>query len=211
VSSLSVPVPVLERTPNVDVTVRRPRSDAIRNRVRVIAAARAELAEHGFDAQMEDVARRAGVGVGTVYRHFATKEALIDAALVARFEEALGFVREAWLTEDPWEAICVAFAAVAFLNAQDRCFSGVVAAQVGHSRALAPVKAELLQAWDRLFTRAQASGQLRADVHARDVPTLMCGLASVVVGAPDAASWRRYLTIVLDGLRAGHGSQLPLP
>lgn len=185
------------------------RADAARNRERVIAAARAELAERGFDAQMEDVARRAGVGVGTVYRHFATKEALVDAALVARFEEALGDVRQALAIADPWEGVVAAFRAAAELNATDRCFSGVVVAQVRQSRALAPVREELLAAWQELITSAQRAGVVRADLCADDVPILLRGLASVVVGAPTTLAWRRYLAVVLDGLRPGRGRELP--
>src|ERR1700756_2007672 len=81
------------------------RADAARNRERVLAAAREAFAEYGRDAQMEDVARRAGVGVGTVYRHFATKEALVDALLETRFRQAMERAREALALEDPWEAV----------------------------------------------------------------------------------------------------------
>lgn len=181
---------------------RRPRADAIRNRKRVIAAARLAFAEHGSDAQMEDVARRAGVGVGTVYRHFATKEALIDAALVARFAEALEIVRGSLRLHGPWQAVVAAFSEVAELNARDRCFSGIVAQQVQASAALAPVMEELRITWGELIARAQREGAMRRDVGVEDMPALMCALASVVAAAPSRAVWERYLAIVLDGLRA---------
>ena len=80
------------------------RADARRNRERVIAAARAVFAEHGRDAQMDDVARRAGVGVGTVYRHFPTKEALLVALALDAFERVVAEARRALENPDPWEA-----------------------------------------------------------------------------------------------------------
>src|SRR6201991_4974801 len=80
------------------------RADARRNRERVLTAARAAFAEHGREAQMDDVARRAGVGVGTVYRHFPTKEALVNALALDLFEKLVQGAREALAIEDPWEA-----------------------------------------------------------------------------------------------------------
>ncbi len=84
------------------------RADARRNREKVLAAARAVFSEHGRDAQMDDVARRAGVGVGTVYRHFPTKEALIEALMVAAFETIAEAAEAALEIEDPWEAFTIA-------------------------------------------------------------------------------------------------------
>jgi AcrR family transcriptional regulator len=188
---------------------RRPRADAVRNRERVAIAARQAFAERGLDAQIEDVARRAGVGVGTVYRHFATKEALIDAALVLRFGDAVEIAQGALQMDDPWEAVLTAFHGAAELNAADRCFSGIIAQQLKVSSAVAPVMEQLLASWGELIVRAQRAGAMRADVGAQDVPALMCGLASVVAGAESPRAWRRYLAIVLDGLRAGQVTPLP--
>src|ERR1041384_5426357 len=80
------------------------RADARRNREKVLQAARSVFSEHGRDAQMDDVARRAGVGVGTVYRHFPTKEALIEALMVAAFQTIADEAHRALDIEDPWEA-----------------------------------------------------------------------------------------------------------
>src|SRR5919206_2825813 len=89
----------------VAATEERPlRADARRNREKVLAAARTVFSENGRDAQMDDVARRAGVGVGTVYRHFPTKEALIEALMVDAFETIAAHARDALAIEDPWEA-----------------------------------------------------------------------------------------------------------
>src|SRR3954465_2303509 len=99
------------------------RADARRNRERVITAAGAVFAEHGRDAQMDDVAKRAGVGVGTVYRHFPTKEALIEALAMDRFERILAAGREALLNPDAWAAFSGALWAGAALTASDRSFT----------------------------------------------------------------------------------------
>src|SRR5918996_6567887 len=82
------------------------RADARRNRERVLKAARAVFADQGIDAQIDDVAKRAKVGVGTVYRHFPTKEALVDAIVRERFEELAGYAQEALERADAWEAFC---------------------------------------------------------------------------------------------------------
>src|SRR3954453_18750875 len=105
-------------------TVHRPlRADARRNRERVLAAARAVFAEHGREAQMDDVARSAGVGVGTVYRHFPTKEALVQALALDLFEGLVRGAREALTLEDPWEAFTHALWTGGNLLASDRAFT----------------------------------------------------------------------------------------
>src|SRR4051812_4544447 len=102
------------------------RADARRNRERVLEAARAVFAEHGRDAQMDDVARRAGVGVGTVYRHFPTKEALVAALALDLFERALEASRAALEIDDPWEAFTAALWAGTGILASDRAFTEIV-------------------------------------------------------------------------------------
>jgi len=107
-------------------TVIKPlRADARRNRERVLTAARAVFAEHGREAQMDDVARSAGVGVGTVYRHFPTKEALVQALALDLFEGLLRGAREAMALEDPWEAFTQALWTGGNLLASDRAFTEI--------------------------------------------------------------------------------------
>src|SRR5262245_41249521 len=84
-------------------TPRKQRSDAVRNRAKVLAAARRQLADRGLDTQIEQIARDAGVGVGTVYRHFPTKEALLEALAQDKFEGLAGAARAALEVEDPWQ------------------------------------------------------------------------------------------------------------
>jgi AcrR family transcriptional regulator len=176
------------------------RADARRNRERVLKAARAVFADQGIDAQIDDVAKRAKVGVGTVYRHFPTKEALVDAIVLERFEELAGYAQEALERADAWEAFCDLIWRSAERNAADRAFCEVVAfsdqSDVVEETGLAAATSELM-------ARAQSEGKMRADATLTDVELMMCGAGSVMramVTVPDV--WRRYLTLMLDGLRA---------
>src|SRR5690242_8135354 len=108
------------------VTGERPlRADARRNREAIVKAARAVFAQYGREAQMDDVARRAKVGVGTVYRHFPTKEALLEALAQDRFAQIAGFAQDALEVADPWEAFAGFLRRCAEVNASDRALSQV--------------------------------------------------------------------------------------
>ena len=185
-------------------TTRRPRADAVRNRMRVLDAARAAFAEHGPEAQMEDVARRAGVGIGTVYRHFPTKQALAEALVEERFARVLAHQRELLEDPDPWHAIERSFEFCATLQEQDRNLAGTLAILAGAAAALTGPpdhqRDDLLAAIEAMLVRAHAVGAIRSDLEATDFPALYCGLASVVQAG--VADWRRYLELLLDGLRA---------
>ncbi|MGI8558119.1 MAG: TetR/AcrR family transcriptional regulator [Solirubrobacteraceae bacterium] len=187
------------------MTIRQPRADAVRNRERVLRAGLEVFSERGRDAQIEDVAQCAGVGVGTVYRHFETKEALLDALLIARFAEVRAALMAATASPsaDPWSSFAGAMRSAAEFHARDRAFADVISEQVCKSTALAPIMAELDGAWGALIDRGKAAGVLRADLDPSDMRALMCGLARVVASSPSRAAWERYLEIVLDGLRAG--------
>jgi AcrR family transcriptional regulator len=187
------------------------RADARRNRERVISAAAVVFADQGHEAQMDDVAKRAGVGVGTVYRHFPTKEALIEALAVNCFEKIVDAGKEALLNPDPWEAFSGALWAGAALTASDRSFTEIVGELSGPMPLPLSLQHEMEETYGELIRRAQASGDLRADLVLDDVGMFMCGIG---VGArkthmcPDA--WKRHLTIIIDGLRASNAST-PLP
>jgi AcrR family transcriptional regulator len=177
------------------------RADALRNRQRVLDAARAEFSERGLDAQMEDVAERAGVGVGTVYRHFETKEALLEALLALRFEAALVATHDALEREDAWQAISELLERHAEVWAGDRLFA-VMSGDPRTVPSVRPILDQLLACWAQLIARATAQGTLRADFGVEDVGPMMCGLAHAALYFPDESDRRRYLRILLDGLRA---------
>lgn len=188
-------------TPSLISPPKRLRADAARNHAKVLEAARAAFAEHGSDAQMEDVARRAGVGVGTVYRHFPTKQALAEALVEERFDRILAHARTLLDDPDPWRAIERSFEFCATTQEQDRAWAGVLASVAGG--AVPPCQrqyTELTAITERLLERARFSGLIRDDLRALDMPPLYCGLASVVQAG--VADWRRYLELLLDGLRA---------
>ena len=181
------------------------RADARRNRERVLAAAGAAFAEAGFDAQVEDIARRAGVGVGTVYRHFPTKDALVDALAEAHFGHLADLLEAALGREgDPWEIFADTIWQAAAPAIADVASCEIIA---GHPRVVdvaALSRKRLDDAAQTLITRATAAGGMRSDATVEDVRTLMCGFGHIAAAqrAGAALSWERYLTIALDGLRA---------
>jgi AcrR family transcriptional regulator len=189
----------------VSEVVEKPlRADARRNREKVLAAARAVFSEKGVDAQMDDVAHRARVGVGTVYRHFPTKEALVYALTDELFDVIAAHVRELLGHDDPWEAFKDALWFAGEKTAGDRAFSEILAAErktmAPHS---CPGKEDLTVTVGELMRRCIAAGKMRPDAVIDDVPLVMCGIGSASAmphQVPDA--WRRHLGIVLDGLRA---------
>jgi AcrR family transcriptional regulator len=176
------------------------RADARRNRERILKAARAVFGDHGIEAQIDDVAKRAKVGVGTVYRHFPTKEALLDALVRERFEEIAGYATEALGREDAWEGFCELIWRAAERNAVDRAFCEAVA--FGDQSAVVE-ETGLERSTQELMDRAKAQGRMREDATTMDVAIMMCGAGSVmrtILVEPDV--WRRYLTLMLDGLRS---------
>src|SRR3954447_24943392 len=183
------------------------RADARRNREKVLVAARTVFSEHGRDAQMDDVARRAGVGVGTVYRHFPTKEALIEALMVAAFEAIAAQAEAALEVEDPWEAFTSVLWQGAEIMAADRALSEVFASTPGAMESAMPTVEGLTKTMAVLIRRAQAAGVLREDMIVDDVPMFMCGIglgARKTHPCPDA--WKRHVAIVIDGLRSANAT-----
>ncbi len=186
------------------VHARAERADKARNRARILAAASEAFAERGVETQMDDVAARAGVGVGTLYRHFATKEALMVALMERKFEQILDVTRRGIEREDgePFEVFADVLRKGAEVAAADAAAQDALkrVGDVIWSDAL-PTQLELLAATQVLMDRAQAAGTMRNDISAADISMIMCGLsATMAVGEWD---WRRYLELALDGLRAG--------
>jgi AcrR family transcriptional regulator len=175
------------------------RADARRNRERILKAARSVFADQGMDAQMDDVAKRAKVGVGTVYRHFPTKEVLLDAIVRERFEEIAGYAEDALRHEDAWQGFSELMWRAAERNAEDRAFCEVCA--LGDQSRIVE-ETGLARSTELLMDRAKAAGTMRADATQMDIPILMAGAGSVMRIHPHSDIWRRYLTIMLDGLRA---------
>jgi AcrR family transcriptional regulator len=188
------------------------RADARRNREAVMAAAKKLFADQGLDAQVPDVARAANVGVGTVYRHFPTKDDLIAALVAQRAERLAGKVRESLEADDAWQGFCDFIRFATEIQAEDRGLCEVIGSRPGLMDAAARA-AELDVLCDRLVKRAQRTGELRRDLEWQDVPMIACGLGQVTQAAagPAIGRWPRLLEIILDGLRAPGGAKLPRP
>jgi AcrR family transcriptional regulator len=182
------------------------RSDARRNRDKVIKAARKSMARDGLDAQMDEIARAAGLGVGTVYRHFPNKDELVAALAQERFERLAELAHEALADPDPWQSFEDFIRASARIQTEDRALSEVL---VSRPEVMGPAseRVGMLDLVGKLMTRAQEAGVMRPDAEPRDVPMLMCALAGTHrIPKMDP---ERYITIALDGLRGPGHSALP--
>ena len=189
------------------------RRDAERNRQRILAAAAQVFTERGLDATLDEVARAAGVGVGTVYRRFPDKEALVAALFRERIDNLVTVAEDACAAADPGQALIsyLEYAAAAMAGdtglRQLMMFGTYDRDQVCYARdRMRPVISKLVE-------RAQASGDLRGDFEATDVKMIAFMLASLAEYAaavtPDV--WRRYLAMLIDGLRPSRADASPLP
>ena len=197
-----------------DVRAVRPlRRDAERNRQRILKAAAEVFNERGLDVSLDEIARHAGVGVGTVYRRFRTKEELIEALFMDRLDSVAAIADEAYANPDAWCGL------VSFMERMAEILAGDVGlrqmlmfATYGRDLvAVARPRNEPLVA--RLVRRAQAAGQLRADIQQTDIPFIVFMLteAAHLGYAATPGIWRRYLTLVLDGLQPRREGVTPLP
>ncbi|GGM87418.1 TetR/AcrR family transcriptional regulator [Dactylosporangium sucinum] len=187
------------------------RADAARNRRLLLAAAADEFAERGLDASVADIARRAGLGKGTVFRHFPTKDDLLAAIVLDRIDELVD-AGERLLGADDAGAALLEFLTVAAHQRQQRDLSFLQEAG-GQNPAVTRARAGLFGTVERLVERARAHGAVRADVTGADVVLLMCAPNYVTTYVPDAPPdlWRRYLAIIFDGLRPQGAHPLPHP
>ena len=191
--------------------LRPQRADARRNRERILDAAMSTFARTGLDTQMDDLARAAGVGVGTLYRHFPTKDDLVRALIVHHMagmaEEAKRRLDEEGT--DPWEAFCAFMLHCAGRHERDRVLSQVLATQpASWFRHAAMEETELAARAAELMRRAQDAGVVRADAHGGDIPVIMCGLSAVLEADWGPQAWRRYMQLMLDGLRNLDGAPM---
>jgi AcrR family transcriptional regulator len=190
------------------------RRDAERNRQRILRAAGEVFTQRGLDATLDDVARQAGVGVGTVYRRFPDKETLIEELFRDRIDAIVAVAEEACAAPDPWQGL------VSFLEYAAATMAGdlglrqlMMFATYGRDR-VAYSREQLRPVVSKLVERAQAAGALRADFSAADVPIISYLLASAAeyAGPVRPEVWRRYLALIIDGMSASPGeSALPVP
>ena len=189
------------------------RRDAQENRGKILVAARAALAELGIDASVEEIASRAGVGVGTLYRRFPTKDALIDAVFEHHLENMATAAEQALEHTDPWSAFVGYLAHIVRLQAADRGLSEILGAHLRTEQLVSRARRRLRPMVEQLIARAQEDGELRADIVFEDISVLLWTTGRVVDATREVgpAFWERYLALTVDGLRAGSASPLPQP
>jgi AcrR family transcriptional regulator len=186
------------------------RKDAARNRALLVQAAREVFAERGLEASLDDVAHHAGLGVGTAYRHFANKYELAQAILAEAIDQVIAIAEQAADAPDPWDGLVAFVEGVAELQSSDRGLREVLMG-VHDPERMEQVNERFSAPLRRIVERAKDAGRVRPDVEATDlgiVVLMLCTVADITADAvPDL--WRRYMSMLLDGLRAG--SELPVP
>ncbi len=187
------------------------RKDAQRNRDLLVAAARRAYATRGLDVPLEDIAKEAGVSIGTLYNRFPTRGALIDAALADKVAGAIGLAEEATAMADPWDAFAWFLEHTCEVQAADRGYNELCARSLADAPEIELLKARGHELVATIVERAQKSGQLRADFEEGDFAFILWSTTTIInataATAPDA--WRRHLALLLDGLRADAARPLP--
>jgi AcrR family transcriptional regulator len=189
------------------------RRDAERNRRRILTAAADAFAQGGLAVTMDEVARRAGVGVGTVYRRFPDKELLIEALFDARIDELVALAEAARDDPDPSAGLVRFFEAFLAVQAADRGLKDVVLGTARGAGRAARARDRIGPIVDELLARALDAGDVRRDVTASDLALIQFMLGAVIDFTHDVApeTWRRVLAIVLDGLAPRREGPSPLP
>ncbi|WP_405057255.1 TetR/AcrR family transcriptional regulator [Kribbella sp. NBC_01505] len=190
---------------------RSARSDSVRNRERLVVAAREVFAEHGFGATLDDIARQAGLGTGTAYRHFPNKHAIAAEVLREATEQIVKDAEEALAIEDPWQALVEFFERTGARQAADRGLYQTLTGQ-GDDEEQARIWPRIVAAVTELFERAHQAGAIRPDVEAQDIAAIfaMLGPAFTMSRTIRPDLWRRYLALLLDALRPADRPPLPV-
>ncbi|MFI6508345.1 TetR/AcrR family transcriptional regulator [Streptosporangium sp. NPDC050855] len=183
------------------------RKDALQNRERLLAAARGLFADRGLDVPLEEIARTAGVSIGTLYNRFPTRAELVEAVFEDRVATVARLAGRALEADDAWEGFTTFVTAVCELQAADLGYNDL--AVRGAATATDPGYASML----RIVERARESGALRDDVTITDMAFVIWGVAATVRATSRVAptAWRRHLALTLDGLRATAAHPLPVP
>lgn len=193
----------MAEAPVVTARPRPMRRDAERNSERILRAASELFAERGLDVTLHDVAHHAGLGVGTVYRRFANREELIDALFGDSLDRLLAAAREAQATEDPWQAFCMFLERAIEMMATDRGLWTMMTTAASKGDHFLGIHTALTDVVRDVIARAQDAGALRRDLSPDDMPVLhvILGSGADFLAGARPEIWRRYLGIVLDGLR----------
>ncbi|MFI2644430.1 TetR/AcrR family transcriptional regulator [Streptomyces sp. NPDC018610] len=175
------------------------RADARRNREAVLDAAGDLFAQRGDAVQMDEIAERAGLGVGTLYRHFADKRALLAAIIGRRFEAITSLARTADATEDPWTAFeTLLYGYLESVEADTAFRFALLGPERPRWNDIADEKTDFSEITERIVRRAVGAGRLRADFRAEDFVLITRGAMANMTGAGD---WRRHVALFLEGIR----------
>jgi AcrR family transcriptional regulator len=191
-------------TPTPPAAPRPLRRDAELNRQRVLVAAKEVFAERGLEATLDEIAKHAGLGVGTVYRRFPNKEALIDALFEEGFAQILELTEQALAEADAWAGLVFLLTRMAEVQAADFGLRDVMLSETYGRDRIAQMRDRIKPMMEQLVARAQEQGRLRADFRATDIMAVQLMISATVEfthGVRDGG-WRRYVPMLLDGLIA---------
>jgi AcrR family transcriptional regulator len=189
------------------------RKDAERNRALLLEAAREVIAEQGIEAPLEEIARRAGVGIGTLYRRFGSREELIEALFAVKIEEYVWASELGLGAEDPWRGFRAYVERICAMQAEDRGFTDVLSGTFPRVPGLEARRAEVRANVEELIRRAQKAGGLRSDFVFGDLIWVLMANGTYLQATRDVApgAWKRYVALIVDGLRAERAGELPPP
>src|SRR5918912_601507 len=193
-------------------TTRPLRADAERNRARILAAAGEIFAERGLDVSLDEIAAQPGVGVGTVYRRFPDKDALIDALFEEKIDRAVALADEALEIEDPWEGFTTFMRGMCRMQAEDSGFKDALLLGDRGRERVAGARERIAPRAVKLLARAQAAGAVRADLGPYDLPMLHLWVGLIPDRTRDVPPdyWERVLPILMDS-HSAKGTPKPKP
>ena len=189
------------------------RRDAVRNRAELLATAERAFADAGVDASLEQIARDAGLAVGTLYRHFPTRVDLVVAAYDTKIGEFLSRKAELLGMTDSWDAFRTYLDTICAMQAVDRGFSDFLSMRFPASAATEELQDRICSMTHEILDRAQREGTVRPDVAAGDVVSLIWANSRILDATLPVApnTWRRHLHLMLSAFRAGDNEPLPEP
>jgi AcrR family transcriptional regulator len=204
---------VPESATGSEAAARPLRRDAERNRQRILEAATEVFNERGLDVSLDEIARHAGVGVGTVYRRFRNKEELVEALFMSRLDQVAAIADQAFEAPDPWSGLVSFMERMAEIMAGDLGLRQILMFATYGRDLVAVARERNAPLVERLVERAQAAGQLRSDLRQTDIVFIVFVLteAAQLAQAASPGIWRRYLALILDGMRPARAGVTPLP
>ena len=189
------------------------RADAARNRKSLVEAAREVFAEHGLEAPLEEIARRARVGIATLYRRFPTRDDLIAASFERTMAAYADTVDEALRAESAWSGFCGYVERVCAMQAANRGLRDVLTVSFPRAKTFEAQRIRAYEGFTELVRLAQAEGALRLDFVPEDLILLLLANAGVMQGTGEVApaAWKRFVALMIDACRADRAHPLPPP